>query len=343
MKNLNKFNRKRRALLSASAVLPATALLSLKSWSVEPDPTLKTIDVVGQRPANGLPYLGAPIQQPDGSFITPGRANIVTIGGFPINNGKKILEAVEQEKPLEALTQFAFALANADEMYVRSQASIYGLMTQWLANGGYVNQPGATPYGFLEGSAGGMHALFGVCGNEYHRTWITPPPSEFKFYGTPFMPIAALYYWLFGDGSARSMNLESLNLHLGVEDFSPVSNAIGNFGYGPGKYPIDAQFSTNTFNNPKDLMQALAFGRISGHIVGVLELTQDGRYLFDGKYELYSDRYKAYESNRPGYQEVLTKFLTKIGDAFGHRDYDVIFSGSKEIHFSGARSAVSRP
>lgn len=342
-------SRARRLVLRASGVVPLMGLLnSTRSSAVLPDPTLPAISITGS-PITDMYYPGSgtlgtgsvpPSRMP--SVLANGNISgpVLRVGEFYLVNGKKILDAIERGDSNDTLVQFATGLQHATESAVRAQAAVYGLITQWLATGGYINQPGANPYAFT--NVGSMSTLFGVFSNWYFKNLPSRPASQFSFYGTPFMSIAAIYYWMFGDGSARTMNVQSLNLAMSLADFVPIGRAIENPGYGPGMYPIDAEFSTNLFDHhTKDLWAAGVIGRVSGRVTGTLEMTAAGDYVFSGSFTLNPDRYKAYDSNRTFTQEALTKFLNLLG-AFGHKDYDIFFTGSQNIRFTGRRPSVNQ-
>ncbi|WP_321884145.1 lipid II-degrading bacteriocin [Burkholderia cepacia] len=336
-------NHIRRLMLLASGSASLVGLLkSAKSFAVG-DPTLPAITISASPitdpyyPGSGTLGTGevVPFRLPpvltNGNITGP----VFKVGDFFLVNGKKILDAIERGDSTGALVEFATGLQNATEAAVRSQAAVYGLITLWLADRGYTNQPGATEYAFT--NVGSMSTLFGTFSTWYFNNLPARPATEFKFYGTPFMSMAAIYYWMFGDGSARTMNIASLNLKMSLDDFGPINQAVQNPAYGPGTYPFDAEFSTNLFNHQtKDLWAAGVIGRVGGRVTGTLEIGATGDYVFNGSFTLNPDRYKAYDSNRTITQEVLTKFLGLLG-TFGHKDYDILFTGSQNIQFSGKK------
>ncbi|WP_193100647.1 lipid II-degrading bacteriocin [Burkholderia sp. Z1] len=336
-------NHIRRLMLLASGSASLVGLLrSAKSFAAG-DPTLPAITVSASPitdpyyPGSGTLGTGevSPLRLPpvltNGNITGP----VFKVGDFFLVNGKKILDAIERGDSTGALVEFATGLQHATEAAVRSQAAVYGLITLWLADRGYTNQPGATEYAFT--NVGSMSTLFGTFSTWYFSHLPSRPATEFKFYGTPFMSIAAIYYWMFGDGSQRTMNIASLNLKMSLDDFDPIKRAVENPAYGPGTYPFDAEFSTNLFNHAtKDLWAAGVIGRVGGRVTGTLEVSATGDYVFNGSFTLNPDRYKAYDSNRTITQEALTKFLGLLG-TFGHKDYDILFTGGQNIQFSGKK------
>ncbi|WP_287731483.1 lipid II-degrading bacteriocin [Burkholderia sp.] len=187
-------------------------------------------------------------------------------------------------------------------------------------------------------------ALFGIYVGQSHGI---PPTRTFESYGNPLMFIDALDHWIRGDGAQRTIHIESLNLKMSILDFSKISEAIANPGYGPGSYSFDTTFSTNVFNHgTKDFWSATVFGRVSGRVRGTLVMLEDDTYRFDGYYSLNPDRFDADPSNRPFLQEAATTFLSKLGATLGHKDYQINFFGEKSLSLSGQRpvkNAGTRP
>ncbi|AJK48278.1 lipid II-degrading bacteriocin [Burkholderia plantarii] len=338
----------RRAFIKNSGLLPLIALLNpKKSWG---DINLAPIDVNGQ--TNSCNFSNDCLQFPFGMdplaqdlrvpipalpLLTAGiTAPLLQVGNLWLVNGAKILTAAAMGDPIQVLVAFAEGLIQARDGAIRSQAMIYGTFTSWLANGGYKTVDGTGPYGLTASNLGNITKLFGLYGTKYWLQGFYLPVSEFKFYGSPFTTLSSIYYWLFGNGATTTMNLNAMNLDVNINDFGPVFEIIGNPDMGPGTYNIDAEFSFNLFNHASNLWTALVNGRVSGHVVGTLVLNGDESYAFNGEWTLNPDRYEAYPSNRTFTQEVLTSFLSRIG-SLGHVDYDILFTGSKEVNLSGPR------
>ncbi len=233
-----------------------------------------------------------------------------------------------------------------DTTFWRNQLTLVGGFTPWLAIGGYKYLPGANQYGFNfePGHYANITALFGIYVGQSHGI---PPTRTFESYGNPLMFIDALDHWIRGDGAQRTIHIESLNLKMSILDFSKISEAIANPGYGPGSYSFDTTFSTNVFNHgTKDFWSATVFGRVSGRVRGTLVMLEDDTYRFDGYYSLNPDRFDADPSNRPFLQEAATTFLSKLGATLGHKDYQINFFGEKSLSLSGQRpvkNAGTRP
>ena len=154
------------------------------------------------------------------------------------------------------------------------------------------------------------------------------------FFGTPLMFMAGLYYWLYGSGQTRYVNIGSLNLQMVTRDISPVRDAVALNG--PGTYNINSPFTYNTFG-PGYLTSfaGLLLGRVSGNVAGVLTIAVDGSYVFDGSYTLNPDVFDADPNHRPPVQEALTTMLRAIGNQFGHVDYTIEVLGSQPFKLKG--------
>ncbi len=159
--------------------------------------------------------------------------------------------------------------------------------------------------------------------------------QHYDFYGTALMPIAGIYYWLFGEGKTRYVNIGSLGLAMVPSDFKPVMDAV--VTKGPGTYVINEPFEYNSFRFMLNLYAAGLLGRVSGNVSGTLNIGTDGSWQFDGSYTLNPDRYDADHSNRTYMQEKLTDFLRFLGDRFGSSDYRIVIEGSQKINFSGRK------
>jgi hypothetical protein len=339
----------KRTFIKTSSLLPLINLLiTKKSWG---DFELSPINVNGQRNSCTFsneclqfPFGMDPLAQdlfvpiPEIPLLSAGiTAPLFQIGNLWLVNGAKILAAAVAGNPLQVLIAFAEGLIQAREGAIRSQAMIYGTFTSWLANGGYQVVKGTGPDGLTESNLGNITKLFGIYGAKYWSKGFYLPTSEFKFYGSPFTTLSGIYYWLFGNGATTTMNVNAMNLKMEINDFDPIFRIVNNPGMGPGTYNIDAEFSFNLFNHSGNIWTALVNGRVSGHVTGTLVLNRDDSYAFNGEWTLNPDRYKAYQSNRTFTQEILTAFLTRLG-SLGHTDYDIVFTGSKDVHLTGQRS-----
>ncbi|HHY6931476.1 TPA: lipid II-degrading bacteriocin [Burkholderia ambifaria] len=328
--------RKRRMLVAASPYLPIYALLkqsiSLAQTNVLPEisvnaPRLPSLDGFSNKVGGGGAMSEAALGYP--KLLCFGRYCSATEMFNNADHGDMI-------STTEEFFKFLFEYRN--EIFWRNQLTLVGEFTEWLARGGYQNFPGANSYNLnvALGQYGDVSTLFGIYANQLNGI---RPVSEFQFYGNPFMFIGAVYYWVFGNGERRSINLESMNLRLSASDFKLIQDSIDNPGYGPGTYSIDGPFSTNIFNHgAHDFWSATTVGRVSGHVRGTLTMQQDNTYRFVGSYTLNPDKFDADSSNRPFLQEWMTTVLREIGSMLGHADYQIYFTGEKEVSFSGQRT-----
>ncbi|WP_186188884.1 lipid II-degrading bacteriocin [Burkholderia gladioli] len=335
----------RRSLIGALVSTPLIGLSGIaKSFAIDlntPTVTLAPIIVDGtgnlitNSPAD-LPRMGHPAL-PVELMTNPTTTPILLLGKVYLINGLNILGAASQGDTIATLTALAQGLSNATDMALRAQLAIYTSFSQWLGIGeGYKNIPGATPYGLTLNQSNVLTSLFGVFAAQYYPGMYLNQPTNFQFYGSALLTASAIYYWLYGNGEMRSMNIESMNVQMNVSDFQPIQRIALDTANGPGTYHIDAQFDTNLLSHgEKDIWVGGILGRVTGRITGDLVLT-DTTYSFTGNWTLYDDRYEAYPSTRPGYQEVLNNFLMNLGSK-NHVDYDITFIGNKNITITGQR------
>lgn len=150
------------------------------------------------------------------------------------------------------------------------------------------------------------------------------------------MFVAGVYYWLYGGGERRYVNIGSLNLQMVTSDFPAIRDAIA--ANAPGTYNIDSPFSYNTFG-PAYLTSfvGLLLGRLSGNVSGTLTISPDSTYSFAGSYTLNADVFDADPSNRPALQEAATTALRYLGETLGHTDYTTEVLGTQPLNLSGTK------
>ncbi|MCO8614085.1 lipid II-degrading bacteriocin [Burkholderia multivorans] len=338
--------RKRRKLLGISIAAPATMTLRpLRGWAQGHGPANDMMPSINITASHDYSLPVATPNGPAGGYVwAPGmeavRGGIWQIGQFRLVNGRKIFQAAAAKNPLELLRQFAYGIELASNNVIRAQIATYGLFTQWLANNGWQSIVGANQYELSNMQIGGLSTAFGIFSNYYFSHLPAPPISDFKFYATPFFPLAAYDYWLRGDGSPRSVDLRSLHLKIGAAEIGPIRNIIINDGMGPGIYPIDAVFSTNLLSDHEYIVGS-ALGRVSGHVTGQLTLSADGFFRFNGEYTLNPDKFDFDASkSRPPVQEALTTLIRVIGSFTGYHDYMIYFTGSQPLNVEGTRASI---
>jgi len=248
-------------------------------------------------------------------------------------NGQGLFATANQGDSQGALQACFDGLVGLTEEQFKSQLRLHSdcqkyMLSTLVSSRGYVSGTG---------NAGEVHystAYFRIMsGKKYSQKVIDS--QHYDFYGTPLMPIAGIYYWLFGGGKTRYVNIGSLGLAMVPSDFKPVMDAVATKG--PGTYAINDQFEYNAFRFMLNLYAAGLIGRISGNVSGTLNIGSDGSWQFDGYYTLKPDAYDADHSNRTYMQEKLTDFLRFLGDRFGYNNYLIVIEGSQKISFSGRK------
>lgn len=268
------------------------------------------------------------------------RGGIFQIGRLRLVNGKKILEAAAAGRSRDVLSEFAYGIELASKQVVQAQISTYALFTTWLGDIGWGSIVGADQYGLSNTTFSGLTTAFGLFSDYYFSHLPAPPIENFKFYSTPFFTLSAYYNWIRGNGTAKTVDLKSLKLGIGVQQISPIRDIIVNDAMGEGTYRIDAEFSTNLLSN-QELIVGSALGRVSGHVNGELFLGGDGSFYFRGEYSLNPDKFDFDASrSRPSIQEALTTLVRRIGEFTDHKDFMIYFSGSQPLNVNGTRASI---
>ncbi|MFJ4431905.1 lipid II-degrading bacteriocin [Pseudomonas sp. NPDC089395] len=253
-------------------------------------------------------------------------------------NGTEIWKAVEKNESLAALDATCKGFSAQSLTVLEQQLRIHCYSA--FAMNDQAKTQGWSPDGLFGENVISARFGYGTFLSSSSTAWSKAfDRHELDFYGTPLMPVAAIGYWLFGDGITRNVRIGSLNLKMVATDFTPITNLLANPSTGPGTYRLNAEsFSYNTFSKaPLDIPVAGMIGRVSGNLTGDLTVFADGNYNFSGSYTLNPDVYDADQSNRTWGQEALTTFLRALGDKFGHADYEIHFIGSQNVQFSGVR------
>ncbi|MDF0506505.1 lipid II-degrading bacteriocin [Burkholderia cenocepacia] len=335
---------KRRDFIGASIVaLSSNPIRSFAQGHGPADDLLPPINVTAPNP------ISLPVASPAGSVggynwainADTIRGGILQIGKLRLVNGKKILEAAAFGKSRDVLYEFGYGMELASKQLIQNQIATYGLFTQWMADIGWQSIVGMDQYGLSETTYDGLTTLFGLFSDYYFSHLPSVPPiTDFKFYSTPFFTLGAYYNWMNGNGSDKAVDLKSLKLGIGVQQISPIRNIIVNDGMGAGKYPIDAEFSTNLLSD-QELIVGSALGRVSGHVNGELFLGDDGSFFFRGEYRLNPDKFDFDASNsRPSIQEALTTLVRRIGEFTDHKDFMIYFTGTQPLNANGTRASI---
>ncbi|HGM5580774.1 TPA: lipid II-degrading bacteriocin [Pseudomonas putida] len=253
-------------------------------------------------------------------------------------NGAELWSAVERNDSLATLDAACKGLSAQSSLVLNQQMQIH-CYSAFALNGEAPGQ-GWSPDGLFGDKVISVRMGYGKFLASSSTQWSQAfNRHEIDFYGTPLMPIAAIGYWLFGNGITRNVRIGSLNLQMVATDFTPITDLLALQSTGPGTYRLNAEnFSYNAFSKaPLDIPAAGMIGRVSGKLTGDLTVFADGTYNFSGSYTLNPDVYDAGQSNRTWGQEALTTFLRALGDKFGHADYEIHFIGSQDVQFNGTR------
>ena len=245
-------------------------------------------------------------------------------------NGQNMFPIAQQGDVEGAMQAFFSGLNGLPAAEVKKQLQMHADAQKWLLNMQVISPSSvATSYAVI--APRNTEQLYGT--SYFKRQDFANTPQHYDFFGTALMPIAGIYYWLFGDGQTRYVNIGALNLSMVPSDFAPIMNAVS--ANGPGTYAINQPFQYNAFRFAINLWAAGLLGRVSGNVAGNLTIGGDGSWSFDGGFTLNPDKYDADHSNRTYMQEKLTNFLRYLGDTFGNKDYQIVIEGSQRIQLSG--------
>ncbi|WP_277965031.1 pesticin C-terminus-like muramidase [Pseudomonas sp. RIT-To-2] len=178
-------------------------------------------------------------------------------------------------------------------------------------------------------------------GHVFYGTTHVDTTIHDDFYGDVLMPVGGITYWLFGGGQDRYVNIASLNLQMGANDFSPVNDII--LSAQPGTYTVNAPFNYENFNYKPYVYAAGLLGQVSGTVSGTVTIAADGSYSFSGSYTLNPDNYNANHASRPYMPKEQTDFIASLGDIYGHTDYRIVIEGSQSVTFTGNKSTTATP
>jgi hypothetical protein len=252
-------------------------------------------------------------------------------------NGAAVWAAAATNNAASTTEEVCKGLSGQNAFTVRSQLAMHVYASYLL--GAPIATGQTQQYYADDAVASSLYMLYGQFITSNANQMVGFDEHSVDFYGTPFMPIAGIGYWLFGNGLTRKVYVKSLNLQMVATDFAPITAVLNDPAVGAGVYQISDHFEYNTFSRaPLDLAAAGLIGRANGTVTGTLQVLADGTYTFDGAYTLNDDVYDAPTSNRTWGQEALTTFLRGLGETFGHADYQIKFLGQQEIHFEGRRN-----
>jgi len=285
---------------------------------------------------NGTLFHPGPVTPPSVPGLPP--QNPEFFGKAAMTNGPKVFAAAETGNPIATAEAFFQGLSARSGNFVLGQLFIWKNFQVVLSEG--FNRPIAADDGGLL-APGGPAAITTLAGLYVTRAGNAPVEvanPEYDFWGTPLMFAAGIYYWVAGGGKTRRTRISSLNLQLVGRDFAPVKRLLDDPSVGPGLYEINSEFGVNLFGHRLlNVWAAGLIGRVSGNVVGRLEIRTNGTYRFEGSYSLNPDTFDAGSSNRPFPQEALTSFLEGIGNTLGHTDYQIEFVGTQPYVDEGVR------
>lgn len=158
-----------------------------------------------------------------------------------------------------------------------------------------------------------------------------PPSSQNMLTDKAFAPLAALYHYAFGDGSAMAVDLGQLSFNFDRNNLPPINNILS--GVHTGEFNINQSIGYDFATSDRWAWSYL--GRVSLNLSGTLKVDPAGNWNFDGRVNGVSDRYDANpDAKRGQIGELLTQILARIPN---HTEYEIFMQGEHRIQISGTR------
>lgn len=151
-----------------------------------------------------------------------------------------------------------------------------------------------------------------------------------KMSGSVTTPFMALANYLWGEGAERSVELKRIGLNLTPSKLTPVMSVV-NSGV-TGRYNVDRKFAYSTSQD--SVFTGAYLGNITLHTTGVLNISSDGTWSYDGVVRAYNDIYDANASNHRG---VMGEASTTILRYLKGKPYVISIPGQLKVSGSGKR------
>jgi hypothetical protein len=148
-------------------------------------------------------------------------------------------------------------------------------------------------------------------------------------------PFHALAHYLDGSGEARNFYLNAVDMsQLELSDFPAIQDVLG--AGKPGVYPIRAaaakNFDASLPPSHFKFSAANIVGRLGLHADGMLVISPEGRYIFNGKLSVPKEFYRFPASK---YRTSLAERLTTFGRQLPGKDYRVYVIGAVSLERTG--------
>lgn len=151
---------------------------------------------------------------------------------------------------------------------------------------------------------------------------------EGELNGDASSPFQALAHYMFGDGSALSVDINNIGLDIDVSKIPAINNLINSDFMGSAQ--ISEDFTRNTAQD--SLMTASYLGNISLKTEGVFTSDGLGNWRYDGVVRAYDD---FYDANPSTHRDFFGESSTAILDSMKGTPYPISIPG--ELPISGVR------
>lgn len=145
-----------------------------------------------------------------------------------------------------------------------------------------------------------------------------------------FTPVDAFRHYLFGNGADKSININDVGLSIDVSQIPPIMNII-NQGF-IGRFDISSDFNRNT--SLDGIIPASYLGNITLKTEGVLSISPDGAWSYNGGVRAYND---LYDANPSTHRDRLGEWSTGVLDKFNGTPYEIQIPGTLDISGRGQR------
>lgn len=164
------------------------------------------------------------------------------------------------------------------------------------------------------------------------------PPSNFVFKrdatkeltGGSLTPMAALSYYLFGNGEERFIKIENIGLNIKPFDIPPIMTII-NSGQ-TGVFQINERFNRDT--SIDGIIPGSYLGNITLKTEGVLTIQYNGVWNYNGVIKAFNDVYDANPSNHRG---PVGENATTILRIMQGTPYPISIPGQLPANYNGIR------
>lgn len=163
--------------------------------------------------------------------------------------------------------------------------------------------------------------------SEYQGNKVFNASQQTELTNGAMAPIAALYHYILGDGSAMSADLGKLSFNFNRDNLVPV-NTILNSGQ-IGSFQIDSPIGYDF--RQSSWWEWSYLGRVSLRLNGTLKVDSAGQWSFQGTVTGTKD---IYDANPDASRGIIGELLTDVLRSLNGQVFDINFKGEHQIYIS---------